>query len=124
MPFPRVDAATAQRILANNEVKFQSQTATPGSEAALRRMIDALRTGQPNYDEMTPWLAKMVKEILADLQQPYVRWGAVQSIKFTRVDMTGGDVYDVRQDHGRSEWMIYLNASGTIEDTLNYPIGE
>jgi hypothetical protein len=105
-------------------VKFQSQTATPGSEAALRRMIDALRTGQPNYDEMTPWLAKMVKEILADLQQPYVRWGAVQSIKFTRVDMTGGDVYDVRQDHGRSEWMIYLNASGTIEDTLNYPIGE
>jgi bla regulator protein blaR1 len=124
--WPRVDAATAQQILANNQAKFQSQTPTPGSEAALRRAIDALRIGKCIDDEMAPWFAKLCEETLSDLHwnQAYVRWGAVQSIKFSRVEETGGDVYEVRQEHGRSKWMIYLNASGIIEDGDNQRIGE
>ncbi len=124
--WPRVDALTAQQILANNKVKFQSQTPTPGSEAALRRAIDALRMGKCNDDDMAPWHARLCEETLADLHwnEAYVRWGAVQSITFSHVDDAGGDVYEVRQEHGRSEWMIYLNASGLIADTFNARLGE
>jgi hypothetical protein len=124
--WPRVDAETAQQILANNKAKFQSQTPTPGSEAALRRLIDSLRMGKCNYDEMAPWNAKLCAETLSDLHwaEAYVRWGAVRSVEFSHVDDTGGDVYEVRQEHGRSKWMIYLNTSGVIEDTFNKRIGE
>jgi bla regulator protein BlaR1 len=124
--WPRVDAVTAQQILANNKAKFQSQTPTPGSEAALRRLIDALRMGKCNYDEIAPWHAKLCAETLSDLHwaEAYARWGAVRSVEFSHVDDTGGDVYEVRQEHGRSQWMIYLNTSGVIEDTFNQRIGE
>jgi bla regulator protein BlaR1 len=114
--WPRVDAVTAQQILANNKAKFQSQTPTPGSEAALRRMIDGLRIGKPNYDEMAAWYAESTKPKVSVYQLIYASWGAVQSIEFRHVDDTGGDVYEVRQEHGRSEWMIYLNTDGLIED--------
>ena len=124
--WPRVDAVAAQQILANNKVKFQSQTPTPGSEPALRRLIDAVRMGKCDEHEVAPWFAKLCEETQADLHwgQIYASWGAVQSVEFIRVDYSGGDVYSVRQEHGRSEWMIYLNASGVIEDADNQRIGE
>ena len=126
LPWPRIDAVTAEHILANNKAKFEGQTPTPGSEAALRRMIDRLRMGKPNYDEMAPWYAKLTEETLSATHwaEVYVNWGAIQSIKFSRIEDTGGDVYEVRQEHGRSEWMIYLNPSGVIEDASNVRIGE
>jgi hypothetical protein len=115
-PWPRVDAVTAQQILVNNKAKFQSQTPTPGSGAALHRMIDGLRMGKPNYSEMAAWYAEFIKPKALGYQLVYASWGAVQSIKFSRVDDTGGDVYDVHQERGQSEWMIYLNTDGLIED--------
>ena len=114
--WPRVDAITAQQILANNKAKFQSRTPTPGSEAALHRLIDGLRMGRPNYDEMAARYAESTKPKVSVYQLGYGAWGAVQSIEFRHVDDTGGDVYEVRQEHGRSEWMIYLNTDGRIED--------
>lgn len=113
---PRVDALTAQQILADSQVKFQSQTPTAGSGAALRRMIDGLRTGKPNLDEMTTWYAQRIQPKLSIHQAVLGGWGSVQSVEFRHVDDTGADVYEVRQDRGTSEWMIYLNANGLIED--------
>ena len=46
----------------------------------------------------------------------YASWGAVQSVKFRRVDELGQDVYDVRQERGLSEWAIYLDDYGVIQD--------
>ena len=50
-------------------------------------------------------------------EQIYASWGAVQSVKFLSVEEESGmDVYEVRQEHGRSEWAIYLDADGVIQD--------
>ncbi len=117
---PRIDASAARQIVADNKAKFQSQTPTPGSEAALRRMIDGVRAGKPNYDEMAPWFAELVKQTLYIYAPTYARWGAVQSIEFRHVDMNGGDVYEVRQEHGISTWTIFLDSNGHIEDADNY----
>ena len=54
MPMPRVDATTAEQIQANLQAKIQSQSATPGSEAALRRLIAGQISGNPNFNEMSP----------------------------------------------------------------------
>jgi hypothetical protein len=114
--WPRIDAETAQQILANNKAKFQSQIPTPGSEAALRRMIDGLRRGEPNYDEMAAWYGELTRQKASMYQLVLSSWGGVLAIEFRHVDDTGGDVYEVRQENGRSEWMIYRNTDGLIED--------
>src|ERR1700724_519084 len=44
--WPRVDAAVARQIMAEVKARIRSQTPTPGSEAALRRMIDGVRAGR------------------------------------------------------------------------------
>ena len=118
-PMPRIDASAAQTIMANNDVKARSQIPTPGSEAALRRLVDSVRAGKPNYDEMASWFAELVKRTMS-FNEVYARWGAVQSIKFSHVDVNGGDVYVVRQEGGFSTWTIWLDSNGLIEDADNY----
>jgi hypothetical protein len=49
MALQRIDAAVAQQIAADTAAKVQSQAATPGSELALRRLIEGIRTGKPNF---------------------------------------------------------------------------
>ena len=82
-------------------------------------MLEGLRTRNPTYDEMAPWFAELVKETTA-LNERYVRWGAVQSIKFSQVDPFGGDTYTVRQEGGFSTWTIWLDSNGIIQDADNY----
>ena len=120
VPMQRIDASTAQSILASNEQRVRSQAAMPGSEVALRRLVDGLRSGKPNYGEMAPWFAKLVRETM-EFSRVYQRRGAVQSIEFKRVDLFGSDVYEVRQEGGSSEWAIFLDSNGLIDDADNQP---
>jgi hypothetical protein len=116
--WPRVDASTAQRIRADNKVRFQSQTPMPESEAALRRLIDGVLKGKC-IDELASWQKSGCEQTMRDLhwERIYASWGAVQSVKFLGVEAEGGmDVYEVRQKHGRSKWSIYLDANGVIQD--------
>jgi len=123
--WPRVDAATAQEILSANRVRFQSQTPMPGSEAALRRMFDGVLKGQC-IDGVAPWLKSLCEQTMRDLHwdQIYASWGALQSVRLLRVDEDGMDVYEVRQERGRSEWAIYLDANGVIQDSDNQRTGQ
>jgi hypothetical protein len=59
LELPRIDAATAQRITSRTEDKVKSQSANPDAEAALRRLIDGISNGKPNYDEMSTVLPKL-----------------------------------------------------------------
>ena len=60
------------------EKRFKDQTAEPGSEAAVRRTIDELRTGKPNYDLMSPQLADATRQQLPHLQSTFAAMGALQ----------------------------------------------
>ena len=52
-------------------------------------MVDGLRVGKPNYDEMTAWYAEWIKQTGSWVQSRYGPWGAVQSVEFRHVDDTG-----------------------------------
>jgi bla regulator protein BlaR1 len=118
VPLQRIDESTAQTIRANNKLRAQSQTPVPGSEAALRRLLRGPITRKPNYEEMAPWFAELVKETTY-YNEEYVRRGAVLSVDFDHVDMLGGDMYRVRQEGGFSSWIVWLNSNGVIEDADN-----
>jgi bla regulator protein blaR1 len=118
MNAPRIEAAVAQQIAADTAAKVESQTATPGSDAALRRLIEGIMTGKPNFAEMSPELAKATREQLPRLEARMKELGAVQSVEFRGVGSQGWDAYDVRQEHGLSQWRIALGADGIIEGAL------
>ena len=113
-PMKRIDAATAQKI--NNETaeKVKRQSASPGTEAALRRLIQGLASGKPNYDEMIPAVAEATRHQLPNLQSGHEELGAVQSVTFLGVGRQGEDVYTVRHVNGASHWRIALDSKGMI----------
>jgi len=60
MTAKRLDDAEAKKVTdaaAAFEKRFKAQTPATGSEAALRRMLEELRTGKVNYDLLSPDLA-------------------------------------------------------------------
>jgi Domain of unknown function (DUF3471) len=113
-PMKRIDAATAQKIANNTAEKVKSQSASPGTEAALHRLIDGLISGKPNYHEMSPALAEATRRQLPNLQSGHEELGAIQSVKFLGVGRQGEDVYTVRHENGPSHWRIALDSKGAI----------
>ena len=102
------DAAAA----ADKRVK--DQTAAPGSEAALRRMIEQLRAGKPDYDQMSPMLAAVTRQQLPRLQSDITQLGAVESVAFQGVGPGGADIYQVKFANGAWEYRISLAPDGKV----------
>lgn len=113
-PMPRIDAETARQMTSRTEEKVKSQSASPGTEVALRRLIDGLINGKPNYDEMSPLLAQATRQQLPNLQSGLADLRAVRSVTFLGVGAQGEDVYSVRHENGASHWRIALDSNGII----------
>jgi CubicO group peptidase (beta-lactamase class C family) len=118
MTAKRLDDAEAKKVAdaaAAFEKRFKEQTAAPGSEAALRRMIEELITGKPNYDLMSPRLAAATRQQLPDLQSGLAKLGALQSMRFKGVGPGGADIYQVKFEKGSLDYRIWLGTDGKIE---------
>ena len=88
-----VDDPRAKQVtdaMASTNKRFKDQSAAPGSEQALRRMIEELRAGKPNYDLMGPGLATTTRQRLPRLQSTLAEMGAVQAVTFKGVGPAGG----------------------------------
>jgi D-alanyl-D-alanine-carboxypeptidase/D-alanyl-D-alanine-endopeptidase len=118
----RLDEAEAKR--AADEVaaraaavakRFKEQTQSPGTEAALRRTIDELRLGQPKYELMSPGFADVTRQQLPQLKTTMAQLGSVESVAFKGVGPGGFDIYEVKFEHGSTEWRIGLGQDGKIE---------
>jgi CubicO group peptidase (beta-lactamase class C family) len=92
--------------------RFKDQTQSPGTEAALRRNIEELQRGEPNYDQMSPQLADITRQQLPQLKATMAQLGALQSVTFTGVGPGGADIYQVKFEHGTTEWRIMLGSNG------------
>jgi hypothetical protein len=114
VPMKRIDAAAAQRIEDLVAEKLTSHSPSPGTEPALRRLIEALRTGKPNYDEMGPGLAEATRQQLSYLHPDISEAGSIQSIRFVGVGSQGADVYFVQHERRSLYWRVGLDSDGTI----------
>jgi hypothetical protein len=112
MPMKRIDARTAQQIESKRAEKLKSQSPSPGNEPALRRLVDGLISGKPNYDEMSPELDKAAHDQLPNLHSDMAQLGSVQSIGFVGVGNGGEDIYIVKHEHGERYWRILLDSKG------------
>jgi hypothetical protein len=114
-PMPRLDEAEAKRIADALAARFKAQTAAPGGDAALRRMIESVRSGQPNYDLMSSTLAANTREQLPQIHGTLVQLGDLVSMTFKGVGPGGADIYLVKFEHGSLEYRIWLAVDGKIE---------
>jgi CubicO group peptidase (beta-lactamase class C family) len=94
--------------------RVKDQTQDPRTEAALRRDIEELRTGQPKYELMSSGLANVTRQQLPQLQATINQLGAVQSVTFKGVGPGGADIYDVKFEHGSTEWRIMMQSDSKV----------
>jgi len=85
-----------------------------GSEETLRRYIEALVRGEPDYDRMTSEVATQTRQQLPFNQAILSRLGALRAVSFRGVSGMGSDIYMVHFTNGTAEWRIGLVKDGTI----------
>lgn len=118
----KLDGAAAKRAADAAEAmarRIKEQKAAPGSEAALRKLIGGLASGQPDYDAMTPAFADLNRRQLTQLQSTLSGLGALQTVTFKSVGPPGPDIYEVKFQKGAQEWRIWLSPEGKV-DSANF----
>jgi hypothetical protein len=95
--------------------RVKTQVASPGSEAAVRRVIGELRLGRPNYDLMSSALARLTRRQITQEQATIAKLGALRSLAFKAVGPAGPDIYQATFENGSLEWRIWLNLDGSVD---------
>jgi CubicO group peptidase (beta-lactamase class C family) len=114
----RLDEAAAKKLAeaaAAFDKRYKDQTAAPGSEAAVRRLISELQAGTPNYDLMSPNLADATRQQLTGLHSMLNGMGSLQSVAFKGVGPGGADIYQVNFEKGSLDYRVWLGADGKVE---------
>jgi beta-lactamase regulating signal transducer with metallopeptidase domain len=117
-PAQRISQSQAQNAEASLAKKIKDSTPTPGSEAALRRQIEAFQQKQPRYGEMTDELAAVTRPQIPAIDRQFAALGSLQSISFRGVGLQGWDVYEAKFENGISICRIFLAADGKVSGLL------
>lgn len=108
-------AAKRGEIQADIDTRVKAQAASPGSEAAVRRLIAELQLGRPNYDLMGSALARLTRRQILQHQATITELGTLQSLTFKGVGPAGPNIYLTAFDKGSLEWRIWLNLDGSVD---------
>lgn len=112
----RLGQPAAGDIGAASQDQVFSPRSTPmqGSEAALRRLIEGVESGAPDYAQMEPQIADVTRQGLERLHARLGALGPVQDLKFVEVASFGDDVYEVTFAHGAGRVGVLLAPDGKI----------
>lgn len=94
-----------------------AQNASPQLESLLRKTLNAIQSGSPNYSDMEPLLADQVEQQLALMRQRFAALGSIRAIEFRGIQSTPSgpaEYYKVRFDNGQMAWMINVTPSKKI----------
>jgi beta-lactamase regulating signal transducer with metallopeptidase domain len=110
----RIEEADAKAVEEVFVKRRQEPVPQSGSEAALRRQIEAFQQGQPAYQEMSEGLASVTRPQLVTIQKRLATLGALQSISFRGVSLGGRDVYEAKFENGIAICRIYMAEDGKV----------
>lgn len=111
----RLVTARRSEIQADIDRRVKAQVASPRSEDALRRVIEELRLGAPDYGRMSHDLARQTRRRIAEEQATIANLGALQSLTFTGVGPAGPDIYRATFAKGALDWRIWLSPEGRVD---------
>ena len=95
--------------------KLNVRRAVPSAdgEGMLRKYIEALVRGEPDYDRMTAEVAAQTRAQLPVEQAILARLGALRGMSFRGVTALDSDIYIAQFANGSAEWRIGTK-NGTI----------
>ena len=118
------DEAVATRRIADAPERFKNQMPAPGSEEALRHQFAALARGAPDYDQMDPRSADVIRQQLQGLLFMLTALGPLEQATFKGVGPGGFDVYDVKFAHGAAQVRLNMTADGKVQLGVFRPDGD
>ena len=118
MPLTRVSASESTQVQAAIDERIASNTAAPGSEAALKHHLDSVEAGKVDYDRMGPELADVYRKQEAQAKVLKEQLGAWKSIKFVGVGSMGWDVYDVTFERGTLQYRLIVSGDGKMSGLM------
>jgi CubicO group peptidase (beta-lactamase class C family) len=117
----RLDDAAAKPIaetLAIVNKSYREQKPLPGSEATLRKLLEDLDAGTPDYTRMSPELAADIRANLAAIQKELSGFGPISELVFKRVHPDGAAIYRVTGKQAAGDAGIRLGTDGTIDNAF------
>jgi hypothetical protein len=109
------------RIQPPTERLFFVQTqGAPKSESILRKTIQDLQEGRPDFESMEPELQKVVKEQSGHTAEIYRHLGALQTLKYIG-SKDGMDIYRALYQNAAVTYTIQLSPSGKVNVLLLQP---
>ena len=87
---------------------------SPGTEAAVRRLIAGFAAGSAAYEIMSPSLSQAILRQQASLDGAAKELGALKSLTFSKVNPQWWDVYDVVFENGHAVWTIAPLSGGLV----------
>jgi bla regulator protein blaR1 len=118
MPLTRVAASESLQAQAALDARIAAQAPQPGTEAALRRLLDGAQKGHVDYEHMEPLLSDVMKQQEANFLAMMQQLGAVKSVKFKSVGKLGWDAYEVEFANGSLSYHITLAENGKVEGLM------
>jgi CubicO group peptidase (beta-lactamase class C family) len=115
------EAAPVIKRMAVLEKRFDAQQPAAESEPALRRLLEELIAGKPDYDRMTPAIATAVSSVVTLDQQLLSPLGPVISMSFKRMAPNGVDTFHIVFQNGEADFEISVNEAGKIQHALYFP---
>ncbi len=108
-------AATLEGVIDTRLLFPPRTTPAPGSDTALRQWIGGLTAGHPPEDILGADFLKDMKPYFSFFGDDLRRRGALQTLTFAQVDVTGADVYDATfADKSSVQYIILLGPDGKI----------
>jgi CubicO group peptidase (beta-lactamase class C family) len=108
-------AKKVAEIQADIDRRFKTQVASPGSEAAVRRLIEELRIGKPNYELLSSAQARETRRQRTQHEATIAKLGALKSLAFKGVGAAGPNIFLATFEKGSLEWRVWLNLDGSVD---------
>lgn len=114
----RVEEARARQVIASiehREWRVKEQKLDPRGDAAIRKLIAGVASGNPDYDSMSAPLADITRQQIKGLQGWFSSLGSFKTLEFQKVGDNGADVYVAKFDKGHFTIEAALDENGRFE---------
>ena len=95
---------------------------SPGTEAALRRLIAGLASNSPDYDKLSPQFAEIVRRDLPMTHGVFDALGELKSVTFRGRGPGGDDAYNLVFANGEMIMSAALDAEGRMAGGILQPV--
>lgn len=103
--------------------RLSSATPSPGTEAAVRRLVAGLASGSPDYDTLGPQFGALVRKDMPMSQPMFTSMGELKSVTYRGKGRINDDVYDLVFANGGLLMSAVLDGNGRMVGGIIAPPG-